>query len=264
MRRTKNYAPASHNSNRTLRQIFTSEAQGWRSRTTNSMRVKATAFTLIELLVVIAIIAILAAMLLPALKNARETAKSILCVNNMKQLHSSTLMYVGDFNEYMPYSAILPLPPQWYNLLAGMDGLSHSLGYEPYLYHKGYAKKEGNPYFCASNKANSSSGSPAWTNYAFNSNFTNPCIKLSRVTKSPIMLYIDSYDSTGWTWYTNHGSRYSNPWGQQYPIHSGDRQNLVYVDGAATSVRTVPRAPDGGGVNTDSGELRHEWFWPFN
>lgn len=59
-------------------------------------------FTLIELLVVIAIIAILAAMLLPALRNARETAKKSVCTSNLKQIHSAMLNYVDDNDEWMP------------------------------------------------------------------------------------------------------------------------------------------------------------------
>ncbi len=64
--------------------------------------VRRNAFTLIELLVVVAIIAILAAMLLPALSQARQRARQAVCVNNLKQLHMIVLLYTEMENGYFP------------------------------------------------------------------------------------------------------------------------------------------------------------------
>lgn len=60
------------------------------------------AFTLIELLVVVAIIAVLMAILLPALSSAREQAKAVKCLSNLKQIGNVVFTYTNEYDGYIP------------------------------------------------------------------------------------------------------------------------------------------------------------------
>ena len=117
-------------------------------------------FTLIELLVVIAIIAILASMLLPALNKAREAAKSIKCVSNLKQVGQAQALYGNDHKYFSPGIQDANSPENyWSSKLLPYVGIS-----EPATNREWRVKRQSPVFWCPSKtqKAAVSGTSTEW------------------------------------------------------------------------------------------------------
>jgi prepilin-type processing-associated H-X9-DG protein/prepilin-type N-terminal cleavage/methylation domain-containing protein len=71
-------------------------------------------FSLIELLVTISIIGLLAGLLLPALKQARESARAAACTSNLRQIGLATQMYLDDYGRYFTYFTTQGANRLWY------------------------------------------------------------------------------------------------------------------------------------------------------
>ncbi|MDD2707466.1 MAG: DUF1559 domain-containing protein [Verrucomicrobiae bacterium] len=168
-------------------------------------------FTLVELLVVVGVISLLAAMLAPAVRSAREKARQIKCLCNLRQISIGIETYRANFNDLYPYD---PVNVNWMGLV------------NPYLNNQYYKLS------CPSITTNA-------TTYAIN---TSVCTQAVVSVDGPRVLVLDIrprvYGATGWAPPIVDGARHNN--GNNYLYTDGSVQWRSSADIPPTADWTIP------------------------
>lgn len=175
-----------------------------------SSRCKQRGFTLIELLVVISIISLLIAILMPALGKARESARNMACLNNLRQIGVGMHAYAADYKDYLP---VKPGQLNWNQPYTLVDSMVMKGGYLP---HNG----------------------PGW---GYSKVFHCP---------SDINPYIADYPSSYWYRQTHNGNAYLTQNGQPLRLGNQDPARLgmvraLMVERSAISSGLVTPHPGG-------------------
>jgi prepilin-type N-terminal cleavage/methylation domain-containing protein/prepilin-type processing-associated H-X9-DG protein len=237
------------------------------------------AFTLIELLVVIAIIAILAAILFPVFAQARESARTISCLSNVKEISLGVTMYVQDYDERFPMwistAAANGQPGDVSNALYGKtdpDGGGYTYNYTgwdkmvaPYLknraiFHCPDTFGPGNDW---SNPAKDNTDWTGTTNYAINArlaghswnSWTVPA-KMASIQWPAVAILIaedGGQTSTGATTADNNNDG-AGEWGW-----SGDQKAALFSDAGSNAV-PGPRVHHKGGANYGFADGHAKWY----
>jgi prepilin-type N-terminal cleavage/methylation domain-containing protein/prepilin-type processing-associated H-X9-DG protein len=166
------------------------------------IRTRSGAFTLIELLVVIAIIAILAAMLLPALAQAKRKAHNINCTSNLKQVGLAIQMFLNDNDDVLPNGevgrssgrglSVAQRACYWNGMPNAYDWMPVSL--QPYVGGPAFSPTSSGfftvtnvmkVFYCPSNERFNKSANPLFVSYELVEGFTTPGRGYCGLTTNP-------------------------------------------------------------------------------